>query len=75
MSSAILVSFLYVKWANFRDGIKIGAFNVISQSMLVEKSAILGMGRYPKVNQALEKDSINVGRLAKKIKDTEYNTK
>jgi len=43
------------------------AFSVISPGTVVEEGAILGMGSYTKVNQYLEKNSVNVGRPAKKI--------
>jgi carbonic anhydrase/acetyltransferase-like protein (isoleucine patch superfamily) len=58
-----------------RDERTIGAFSVISPGKVVEEGAILGMGSYTKVNQCLEKNSVNVGRPAKKIKDIEYNTR
>jgi len=67
MSSMIVGDFLLVKRIILRDECTIGAFSVISPGTVVEEGAILGMGSYTKVNQYLEKNSVNVGRPAKKI--------
>ncbi len=75
MSFTIVGNFLLVKRVILRDECTIGSFSVISPDTVVEERANLGMGSYTKVNQLLEKNSINVGRPAKKIKKIEYNTR
>lgn len=75
MSSMIVGDTLLIKKVVLNDGCTIGAFSVISPGTFVEEGAILGMGSYTRVNQRLEKNSVNLGRPAKKIQTIRYSTK
>ncbi|MFX1326492.1 MAG: hypothetical protein ACFE8N_16190 [Promethearchaeota archaeon] len=75
LSSMIIGDTLLVKRVILKDGCTIGAFSVISPGTFVEEGAILGMGSYTKVNQHLDKNSINIGRPAKKIQTISNTTK
>ncbi|MHA2394156.1 MAG: DapH/DapD/GlmU-related protein [Promethearchaeota archaeon] len=75
MSSMVIGDYLLVKRVILKSGCTIGAFSIISPGTIVEEGAILGMGSYTRVNQLLDKRSVNIGRPAKKIKTIRNTTK